>query len=734
MENKSNELEYKSEEMSSKKDDESSHEENESDSERVAEIIACAKKRYLSAIESESEMRKTAYDDLKFRAGYQWPEEVLNDRRVDGRPIITVNRIPQFIRQVTNDQRQNRPQIKVHPVDDNADIETAKIYQGIIKHIEVNSNADNAYDCAFEGASIKGFGYFYITIDWVSPTSFDQEIFIKKIRNHFNVCIDPASKELDGSDMEWGMIFDDILKEDYEEEYKESELSQMRDWTSIGDSKDDWVTKERCRIAHYWFKQYRKATLCLLSTGQVIEKDDLDTIYPEGYPDSIKIVTQREASIPEVKYCKINGVEILEETDWPGRFIPIVPVFGDEIDIDGKRVVEGILRHSKDSQRMLNYYKSNEAESIALAPKAPFIVAEGQIPKSYEVMWRTANRKNYAYLPYKPVSFNGQMAPPPQRNAVEPAVGAITNASMMAADDLKATTGIYDAALGARSGETSGIAIQRRNMQSQTSNFHLMDNLNTSIRQAGKILLDLIRKVYDGERTAMILGEDGQRELIRINQEFQRNGKNVKYQLDVGQYDVIVEAGPSFATRRMEAAASMENMTQKNPQLMGIVGDLILKNMDWPGSTEMADRLRKTIPPQYLDDDKGMNPLQMKSQMDQMSQLLEQLTQKLNESNKIIEQKTIEIESKERIAFAEMQTELQKEAMKNHSLGAIDSLNKQIAQIQQRLMLLDFNKPFDTEMNESIGMNSPGGQNSSGLNGPYSQPTGGMSPGKPMEF
>ncbi len=702
------------------------------------DILETAKKRFRTAQEAESEMRRLGYEDLTFRSGDQWPDEVKNERLNDLRPCLTINRIPQFIRQVTNDQRQNRPSIKVYPVDDNADIETAKIYQGLIRHIEVNSNADTAYDTAFEGAAVKGFGYFYITTDWVDPTSFDQEILIKRIRNHFSVYLDPSSKEIDGSDANWGFIFEDVLKEDYESEYSDSSLSSMSDWTSIGDDDKDWVSEEHCRVAQYWYREFKTETIVLLSNGVSIEKSELDSIYPEGLPKELKITTERTAKIPYIKCCKINGVEILEKTDWAGKYIPIVPVFGDELDIDGKRVVEGIIRHAKDPQRMLNYWKSTETETIALSPRAPFIVAEGQISKEYEFIWRTANRKNHAYLPYKPVTISGQLVGAPQRNSFEPAVAAITNATIQSADDLKSTTGIYDAALGARSQETSGIAIQRRNMQSQTSNFHLIDNLSRSIKHAGRIIVDLIPYIYDAPRTAIIIGEDGEKEMIRINEEFNKNGKLTKYNLGVGKYDVVVEAGPSFATKRMEAAQSMENLTRAYPQIMQIAGDLMVKNMDWPGAHEIAERLKKTLPPNILESESQQqpDPAQVKAQMDQMNQAIQQLTQALEQANAVIDQKKIEIESEERIAFAKMETDLRKEAIKVSGNNALEILGAQIAQIQQRLQLLDINQPFDQEgmirqaqmMNQNI--------NGAGFNqaGPdqNQMPPGGFSPGQPM--
>ena len=733
----------KKEEIEKKDDVKNKYHDNDSDDNKKSQtdddILETAKKRFRTAQEAENEMRRLGYEDLTFRAGDQWPSEVKTERAADQRPCLTINRIPQFIRQVTNDQRQNRPSIKVYPVDDRADVETAEIYQGLIRHIEVNSNADTAYDTAFEGAAVKGFGYFYITTDWVDPTSFDQEILIKRIRNHFSVYLDPSSKEIDGSDANWGFIFEDVLKEDYSSEYAESELSSMSDWSSIGDDNLDWVSDEHCRVAQYWYREFKTETIVLLSNGISIEKSELDSIYPEGLPKELKITTERVSKIPYIKCCKINGVEILEQSDWAGKYIPIVPVFGDELDIDGKRVVEGIIRHAKDPQRMLNYWKSTETETIALSPRAPFIVAEGQIPKEYEYIWRTANRKNHAFLPYKPVTIAGQLVGAPQRNAFEPAVAAITNATMQSADDLKSTTGIYDAALGARSSETSGIAIQRRNMQSQTSNFHLIDNLSRSIKHAGRIIVDLIPYIYDAPRTAIIVGEDGEKEMIRINQEFDRKGKVKNYQLGVGKYDVVVEAGPNFATKRLEAAQSMENLTRAYPQIMQVAGDLMVKNMDWPGSQEIADRLKKTLPPNILESENEgqVDQAQVQAQMDQMNQTIQTLSASLEKANFVIDQKKMELESEERIAFAKMETDLRKEVIKNSGVAAIDALNGQIEEIRMRLNLLDIRRPINSDFenqfqNNQMNQNLNGAGDQFALNQQDQMPPGGFSPGQPM--
>lgn len=681
-------------------------------------LLETARERFRLAEEAERRIREVALDDLKFRAGEQWPQQMKMERELDHRPCLVINRIPQFIRQITNDQRQNRPSIKVYPVDDKGDVETAKIYQGLIRHIEYNSGADAAYDTAFEGAAIKGFGYFRIITDYVDPTSFEQEILIKRIRNHFTVYIDPNSKEPDGSDMNWAFIFEDVPKDDYKAEYGESELAGMDDWSSIGDAHKGWVTKSTCRIAEYFYKEFQEIDICQIESGASIAKSELEQLYPEGIPDGL-IIQERRAKVPVIKWCKINGLEILEETEWPGRWIPIIPVYGDELDIDGEVIREGVIRHAKDSQRMYNYWKSTETETIALAPKAPFLVAEGQIPREYEPLWKTANKKSHAFLPYKPTDHKGQLVPPPQRNSFEPPVAAITNASLHAAEDLKATTGIYDAALGAKSNETSGVAIQRRNQQAQTSNYHLIDNLTRSIRHCGRIIVDLIPKIYDTARAARIIGEEGEQEVIRINEEFEHRGRKVHYNLGVGKYDVVVETGPSFATKRQEAAVSMEGLAKAYPQIMQVAGDLMVKNMDWPGASEIAERLKKTLPPGIAEDkDKKPIPPEVQAQLSQMDQMIAALTEQLQAATETINTKKLELESKERIEFAKLETQLELEKLKQAQQFAIDSVNRQIADLQRRQELLGIYEPI-------AGTNE-------GTNETQEQLTGELSPGTTM--
>lgn len=654
------------------------------------EILRVAKEQFKIDQEAWVDIHREALEDLRFRAGDQWAPEILEKRKKASRPALTINKIPQYERQITNEMRQNRPSIKVYPVDDKADPETAKILQGMIRNIEYSSNADNAYISSGEGAVNKGFGFFRIDLDYVSSKSFDQEIKIKSIPNHFSVLLDAASQEIDGSDANHSFVFVDMPKDEYKAQYPDSEISQMNEWRTYGDQ--DWLKESTCRVAEYFVKEFEKVKLCLLSDGSVIEKS-------EGYkpPEGLTIKKERESLRSKINWYLINGEEILERTEWLGSWIPIIPTYGARINVNGKWTFESVFRFSKDSQRMLNYMASSEAEAIALAPKAPYIIEEGQVA-GYENMWKNSNTDTLAALVYKSKSISGSLVPPPQRNQFEPAVSAITNARLQASDDIKSTTGIYDASLGNRSNEQSGVAIARRNAQSQNSNYHFLDNLSKSIRHAGRICVELIPKIYDSARIERTIGEDGTHEIVKINQDFEKAGEIVRYDLSAGKYDVVIETGPSYATKRQESAEMLMEFSKAMPQHAGNIADLIAKNMDWPGASEMAERFRKLLPPGLIEDkEKKRLPPEVQQQLQQMQQMIERLTGSLKEKTEQANTKIMDLESKERIEFAKLQHDLTVQTMKiNH--GASETLFAHEAErLNQRLSYLEMNQPINAE-------------------------------------
>ena len=641
------------------------------------EILNLARERFKLCEESEQEIRALGLEDLEFRAGNQWPEQIKRERELDARPCLTINKMPQYVRQITNEQRQNRPRIKIVPFDDNADIKTAEVLQGIIRNIEVTSNAEAAYDVGFEGAAQKGFGFWRIVTEYLDEKSFKQVAKIKTIKNHFSVYLDPHAKEVDGSDANFGFIFEDISNEEFKKLYPDAELSKLNDWGNVC---ENWISKDTVRICEYFYKDFQEFNLVLLENGETFEEDKV----PQELK-KLKVLKTRKSKKTIVKWCKINGIDILEETIFPSKYIPIVGIYGDELNINGKKILESVIRHAKDPQRMYNFWKSNETETIALAPKAPYLATPKQI-EGFENIWKDANRKNLAVLPYNAVTSGGQLIGAPQRNGFEPNVGAITQAAVFASEDIKATTGIYDASLGARSNETSGVAIRSRTAQAQTSNFHFIDNLSRSLRYTGLILIDVIQNIYDVATIERIIGEDGTSKMVKLNQEFEEDGIRKIYDINVGKYDVVVETGPSYSTKRQEAAASMSDLTRSYPQIMQVAGDLLVKNLDWPGAQDIAERLKKLLPPELQEKKDNVNlPPEVTAQMDQAAQMIESLQMQNMELQKKLENKVLELNSKEKIEFAKMDVDLTKKLAEIDSRDSVELLKTQIADLEQSI-------------------------------------------------
>lgn len=613
------------------------------------DIVEEAHKRFDACVEAEADDRRNFVDDTKFYAGDQWPAVLKQGRETSKRPCLTINRMPQFVRQVTNDQRQNRPSIKVRPNDNDADVETAEIMSGLVRHIESNSSADQAYDNAFFYAVAGGFGYFRILTDYVSERSFDQEIFIKRIADSLSVYRDPFSKEPDGSDYRFAFIVEDLPIDDYKAEYGKEDVEEW-DKSGVGNSKAGWITKDSIRVAEYYYIESEQVTLYLLEDKQIV------TALPEGQT----AVATRTAKMPRVKWAKICGNKIKDKRDLPGTFIPIIPVYGDEIIIEGKRELISLIRFAKDPQRMFNYWRSTETELLALQAKAPFVVAEGQL-EGYEKEWANANVEPIPYLTYKPTSLNGQPVPSPQRQGFASPPTGVLQGALNAEGDMKSVTGIYDSSLGANGNETSGKAILARQKEGDTSTFHYIDNLTRSIRQCGRILVQYIPVIYDTPRVVRILGLDGKEEMVEVNQPFEAKEKGQAiqkiFQLGLGTYDVSCAAGPSYTTQRQEAAEAMSQIIPTNPQLMAVAGDLFVKAMDWPGAEEIAERIKKSMDPKLVagdDEDESPIPQQVQQHMAMMEdainkreQAIQQLQAQIKQSQQQIDELEAQAKSKQ---------------------------------------------------------------------------------------
>jgi hypothetical protein len=636
------------------------------------DLLDTIRKRFNLASEASSQNRQEMVNDVQFaRLGDQWTESAKNMRSMKGaeRPMLVVNRLLQFRDRVVNEIRQNTPSIRIRPVASGADQETAEVLMGIVRHIQDNSNASIAYDTAVEWQVDAGLGYIRVRNDWASDDSFDQEIFIDRMVDPLKVYYDPHSKQPDGSDAEWCIVAEEIRKDDFKRMYPDVEETQWA-YSADGDNAG-WFSRDAIRIAEYYW----------------IEREQQEIYSPDG--------RSRIAEIKRCMWVKCTGDTVLERSELPTKYIPIVPVLGYEVWLNGRRHLSGLVRNAKDSQRLYNYYNSANAEHIALSPKAPFVGVAGQFEN--DPNWGTANITTHAYLEYDPISIAGTPAPPPQRSQPPQASSAITNAIEQAGMDIMQSMGIYQPSLGDQSNETSGRALMLRQKQSETGNFHFQDNLSRSIRHVGRIVLDMIPKVYDQQRVVRILGEDGAPKTAQLDPSIpqasmytDRRDVDSIYNPTVGTYDVVCDSGPSYSTRRDEAANMMLALTQANPSLFNMIGDLMLKNMDWPGAEEISKRLQAMLPPnlQPTNDGTKIDPekMQMEQAMHTMASQMEHMSQEIQA---LRDERMLKIQAEERGWFDAQTKRMDVE-------GKLMMTDRELqAAVQQNLMLMMGQQPME---------------------------------------
>lgn len=568
-------------------------------------ILAEAREFLALCIAADDRNRASALDDLEFVAGEQWDPRDRQQRALSGRPCLTINKLPTFLHQVTNDQRQNKMGGKIHAVGDE-DKDKAQIVQGIVRHIEYSSNASVATGTAVNSAATIGFGYYRLITQYCDEATFDQEIAFKRIRNAFTVYMDPGIQEVDGSDQTRCIITEKMPRTEFKRKYPKANASGANGFpTGTGDTTlTEWLGNDFVRVAEFYKVEFEKAWLVMTDQGPAWEKGD-KLIHSETDLELInaQIVLKngkpmrRESAKRKVMWRLITAVDVLDEVEIPCRWIPVFPVFGDEIDLDGKVIRSGLVRHAKDPARMYNYWMTAATEEVALRAKTPYIGAEGQFA-GYEDQWAAANTSSFPYLEYRPVALDGTLAPPPSRQPMaDVPIGTITMART-ASDDVKATTGLFDSSLGARGTATSGIQERAQQLQGDTANYHYQDNSQITYRHAIRCLIDMVPKVYDAARIVKIMGEDEKISSVAINGAIED-----AVDITTARYDVTIGVGPAYSTARQEATDALIELGKNWPKLMDVAGDKVVGNMDFHGSEDVAERIKRTIPPQILGED-----------------------------------------------------------------------------------------------------------------------------------
>lgn len=712
-------------------------------------VVDEAKARFELVCSAENEQRRRELEDLRFDAGDQWPDEVKAARGgqvVDGvpipaRPMLTIPKLDQPVQLILNQQKNARLGIIVSPDSEDADDDTAEVLQGLIRHIEVRSRANIARSWAFERAVKAGRGFYRILKQYVddSGEDFDQELVIERILNQGSVYLDPYAQQPDWSDGEWALIGGLMPAEQYKREFPDSDLAGMLDETfsSLGDNAPDWMGEtddgeKAVRVMEY-FKVIRtpKERVAYLNDRNQLVVAWADELPVDLPPD--KIQQRRMSEQRQVKWYKLNAVEVLEEADWDGQYIPIIPVVGKEQNVDGQRKWYGVIHPAKDAQRLFNYAVSTAVETAALEPKAPFIGFEGQF-EGHEAAWAQANVRNFPYLQVKPMTIGGQPAGLPERNVAGANLGPSLALVNQADDYIKATTFVYDPSLGSSAGARSGKAVLALQQQADLGNSNYLDNLaSISMTYEAKVLLDLIPKVYDRPgRVARILGVDDEASLVMLNQPFVTNPRTGRpqpapaqmppmmgqmpvpmgprpmgqppmgqpgmrpgmagmppgqgampgkpqrkpvvkyYNLAQGKYTVTVSIGRAYRTRVEQGADEIAQVLQASPNLMPIIGDLYFKYRDFPGHREIADRLKRMVPPEAQEPKEEDDPAVLRAEAEKIKeesgQMIEQMTQQLNQLTEIIKNKQIEaqaqiegkrIEAQSRENIAKMQADAQ---------------------------------------------------------------------------
>ncbi|AOI92103.1 hypothetical protein WS57_25680 [Burkholderia pseudomultivorans] len=607
-----------------------------------SKIVAEAKERFERCEEFESEFRQRFVEDLRFSNGdadngWQWPDQIRTTREGDARPCLTINKVRQHNLQIINDAKQNKPSVKTLPVDGDADIEIAKILDGIVRHIEYNSHAEIVYDTATEFAVQGGLGYWRIVCEYAHDGSFDQEIFLRRVKDPLTIYLDCDIESADGSDAKFAFVFEEMSKAEFKAKYPGEEAQSV----VFGDDtqSDGWISKDKIRVCEYFRKTAKVDKLVNHPTRGPVRLSEIEDADERKAIEADKSIQTREITEPEITWYLIAGDKIIDQRPWAGRYIPIVRVVGEEIVINGKVERKGHTRNLKDAQRMYNYMSSANVEYIALQTKTPFI-GPAEAFEGYESEWANANKDNLPYLPYNSLREDGGVIERPIRE--QPPVGANAYLTGMqnAQQELMMASGQYQEQFGQPSNAQAGVAIQARQRQGDRATYHFIDNVARAIRYTGRVLIDLIPKIYDTKRVVRIVGEDGTETFATVDPDQQQPLQEAphptiadKVQLifnpGIGRYDVTVEVGPNYETRRQEAFNALTQIMSQDQELMKVAGDLLFKAADFPMADEVAERLHRTIPPQILGEGPSPQEQDMQQKMQQMGQMIEHLSSAL---------------------------------------------------------------------------------------------------------
>lgn len=618
--------------------------------------------------------REDALDDKKFSAGEQWDPVVLEQRK--GLPNLVINNIPQFTAQLVGDWRESRKAIKVLPSTDE-DTDIASVRGDLIRAIEMQSRADRIYDTAFESLVQCGDGAFRVAVEYARDDVFDQDIFIRPIEDALAVVWDRYSVDPTGRDARHVFVDDRIPKKEFNKKWPKANPDNL-DTDGLMDrvSIDGWADDESYRVTEYWRLIERQRLMGLFENGRIFEltkENENEVIQQNGYP-----VKTRLSWCSYAQMHLVTGHAILSGPyEYRLNRLPIVRMSGRVVNVAGRRIRYGLVRFMKDPVRLKNFWRSIAAEQLGYAPKAQWMATESAVEGREEKIRKAHLSRDPLLIFNDEAEFgrNVQRLDPPAPQA------ALLNEAQVNAQDMKDVTGIHDASLGIKSNETSGRAIMARQREGDVANLTFHDNGNAAVLEAGDVINQLIPQIYDGTRVVRTIGEDEAQKFVRINDPMNPGAIDIS----VGQYDVALSTGTSYTTRRVEAAQAMMDAIQVWPDLMGIAGDLVAKAQDWPGAEKLAERLKKTIPPHFLEEGEEGGGLGVTPQ--QLQEMQMQLQQLAMENQELKTDKTVDFKKLEIDAYNAETNRIK--ALSDHEVDAQDQSMKAIGMILQGSKDLD---------------------------------------------
>ena len=647
---------------------------------KVDEFLGRARKRFAAAQEDEKELRRKFAEDLKFASPDgedQWDSKIREQRRAANRPAMSFPRCHTFVQQVSNEARQKKPTIKFSPRLDQ-DKDTAEILEGLARFIQYDSQAQVAYETAIEYSAGGSFGYYRFLTDYAYDEGDELELKVVPVYDPLTVygILYPACFN---RKVFFAFVVEDVPKDEYKLQYPDSQLASL-DWAEAEKQSEGWVGSDSVRIAEYWY---------------------LDTPAVEDEDAGKGKKTRSRKPKPVVKCAKINGMEMLEEYDWPGSVIPIIPVLGKQMIIEGKPHLYSVVRPQKSAQQLLNYTKSRIAETLSIAPISPWVMPVGGIPSGQEQNWQNSNTTANVLFYKVTDDGTGRPVPPPQRQTFEPPIASLSAFVAQEVDDMKATTGIFDASLGNQANETSGKAILARRDQANLTTMHYIDNLARSFKQGGDIIAEVVPKIYDTEREIEILGEDEKQKVVTINKEYEvAPGKVKHYKVKDAKMSYVVSMGQAFDTKRSESFDTMQQVIQAAPDLIHVIGDIFFRNSDLAGADQIAERLQKMLPPQLQPQNDELPP-QAQAAIAQAQQVAQAAQQEHTKVELERQAKVLEHQGKMDELRLKFQNDMALEDKKLETQLAVANINTKAQSEQERTTLVaDLWKQFHDQAHD----------------------------------